>query len=90
MKLSTTNTLCVGPTPRQNAVARPGGSWRTYSTRMAGIEYWMSAAPSTASGSTPFLTIGGAKRDMIDDPVTRWNHATGMPLSSMRADMRST
>src|SRR6266436_8298637 len=31
MKLSTTNTLCVGPTPRQNAVRIPGGSCRTRS-----------------------------------------------------------
>ena len=36
MKLSTTKMLCVGPTPRQNAVGIPGGSWRTYSTRMLG------------------------------------------------------
>ena len=36
MKLSTTKTLWVGPTPRQNAVGTPGGSCRTYSTRMLG------------------------------------------------------
>jgi hypothetical protein len=33
--------------------------------------------------------MGGAKRDMIDEPVTRWNQATGMPLSSSFADSRS-
>ena len=49
----------------------------------------MSAAASTASGSTPFLTMGGAKRDMIEDPVTRWNQATGTPLLSSLAEMRS-
>ncbi len=32
MKLSVTNTLCEGPTLRQNAVGMPGGSTRTYST----------------------------------------------------------
>ena len=36
MKLSTTKTLCDGPTPRQNAVGMPGGSARTYSTCMFG------------------------------------------------------
>ena len=36
MKLSTTNTLCDGPTLRQNAVGMPGGSARTYSTCMFG------------------------------------------------------
>ena len=29
MKLSTTKTLCDGPTLRQNAVGMPGGSTRT-------------------------------------------------------------
>src|SRR6266700_2148125 len=36
MKLSVTNTLCDGPTLRQNAVGMPGGSTRTYSTCMFG------------------------------------------------------
>src|SRR6266550_3730324 len=55
MKLSTTKMLRVGPTPRQNAVGTPGGSWRTYSTRMLGSAYGGSAAPSTASVSRPFI-----------------------------------
>ena len=61
MKLSTTKMLCVGPTPRQNAVAIPGGSWRTYSTRMLGRVYGGSAAPSTASTSRP-LTMATSWR----------------------------
>ena len=36
MKLSTTKTLCDGPTLRQKAVGMPGGSIRKYSTRMFG------------------------------------------------------
>jgi hypothetical protein len=36
MKLSVTKTLCDGPTLRQKAVGMPGGSTRTYSTRMFG------------------------------------------------------
>src|SRR5215469_8239719 len=38
MKLSVTNTLWDGPTLRQNAVGIPGGSTRTYSTGMLGID----------------------------------------------------
>ena len=36
MKLSTTKTLCDGPTLRQKAVGMPGGSMRKYSTRKFG------------------------------------------------------
>ena len=36
MKLSTTNTVCDGPTLRQNAVGMPGGSTRKNSTRRLG------------------------------------------------------
>src|SRR5207244_2925829 len=42
------------PPPGKNAVGAPGGSWRTYSTRMLGSAYGGSAAPSTASVSRPF------------------------------------
>ena len=42
------------PTPRQKAVGMPRGSCRTYSTRMFGNAYGVSAAPSIVSPSSPF------------------------------------
>src|SRR3954471_20909748 len=59
MKLSTTNTLWVSPTPRQNAVVTAGGSTRTYSTCRLGQAYGVSAAQSITSNSIPSLNRVG-------------------------------
>src|SRR6267143_6275279 len=37
LKLSTTHVSWVTPTPRQKPLLNAGSSWRTYSTRIAGI-----------------------------------------------------
>src|SRR6266481_8346695 len=86
MKLSVTNTLCDGPTLRQNAVGMPGGSTRTYSTCMFGNPYTRSIAPSVLSGSRPFLNHPDAHLDATEEPAKRLFQATGIPFASRAAE----
>src|SRR4029453_10704817 len=86
MKLSTTNTLCDGPTLRQKAVGMPGGSTRVYSTRLLGSEYARLIAASVVSPSVPFWKTGGIHRAMTEEPAKRCVQAIGLPLPSSTRD----
>ena len=89
MKLSTTKTLCDGPTLRQKAVGMPGGSI----AQILDAHVRKSIGQmDRAVGRVRIEAVvegGGSHLARIEDPAKRWFQATGMPASSRPADIRS-
>ena len=80
MKLSTTKTLCVGPTPRQKAVGMPGGSMPHVLDLHVRAAHRAVGGALDRVGVEAIVEAGRQQRAMIEEPVMRWRQATGMPL----------